>query len=106
MKRLVEQRGDVKEIYHKDPGDGKFHIEVVQDVAQYLRSNKESQGDFRRGSKWGEGMHKVASVPEVVIAQWWKELGDNPLAKHNRKWLYAKLNSNEYSALRTRTGRI
>ena len=106
MKKLVEQRGDVSEIYHKDPGENKFHIQIVQDVSQYLRSNREDQGNFRRGSKWGEGMHRVASIPEVVIAEWWKELGSNPLSKQNRKWLIAKLNSNEFSGLRTRTGRL
>ena len=106
MKRLVSNDGDVAEVFHKSPGDNKFHIELVQDVAQYLRSNKESQGEHRRGSKWGEGMHKVASIPEVVLQMWWKELGDDPLAKRNRKWLTAKLNSVEFSSLRTRVGRI
>lgn len=106
MKRLVDINGDTMEIFHKSPGDDKFHIEVVQDVAQYLRANRESQGNHRRRSSWGKGMHKVASIPQVVIEQWWRELGDNPLAKHNRKWLAAKLNSNEFSGLRTRVGRI
>lgn len=106
MKRLLEKRGDVTEIYKRDNGDSKFHIEIVQDVSKYLRKNRYDQGEFRRGSRWGKGMHKVASIPEVVLAEWWKELGDNPLAKHNRKWLIAKLNSNEFSLLRSRLGRL
>ena len=105
MRRVLERRGDITEVFHKDDED-KFHIEIVQDVAQYLRCNREDQGNHRRGSKWGEGMHKVASIPEVVLADWWKELGDNPLAKHNRGWLIAKLNSNEFNGLRSRVGRL
>lgn len=104
MKRLLDQRGDVQEVYHRD-GD-KIHIQTYQDVAQYLRTNREDMGQHRARSHYGEGMHRVASIPEVVLAQWWKELGSNPLAKQNRKWLISKLNSNEFVGLRTRPGKL
>jgi len=40
------------------------------------------------------------------MTQWWKELGDDPGATRNRKWLAAKLNSTEFLKLRTKTGRM
>lgn len=106
MKKITEIDGDVREIYHKDAHDDKFHVEIVQDVSQYLRVNKEERNQTERGTPYGNksAFHKVASIPEVVIAQWWKELGSNPLSSENRGWLIAKLNSNEYNKLRTREG--
>ena len=108
MKRYSEIDGDLQEIYHKDAHDDKFHVQLVQDVSQYLKVNDAQRNDTERGTRWGNqsAFHKVASIPEVVIAQWWKELGSNPLSKENRGWLIAKLNSNEYKKLRTREGRL
>jgi len=107
MKRILSSDGDVTEIYHKDAHDeGKFHIQLVQDVQQYIRANKEQFNVTEKGTSWKGDMHKVASIPESVLADWWNELGANPLAKENRGWLIAKLNSNEFRALRTRAGQI
>ncbi len=108
MKAITERDGDVTEIYHKDPHDDKFHVQIVQDVSQYLRVNQHERHQTERGTPYSNksAFHKVASIPEVVIAQWWKELGSNPLAKENRRWLVAKLNSNEFKKLRTREGQI
>ena len=107
MKEIVDYDGDLKEVYHKDAHDDKFHIEIVQDVQHYLKSNKMERDLNERKGKFSGGMlHKVASIPEVVLADWHKELGANPLAKENRNWLIAKLNSSEFAKLRTREGRI
>lgn len=105
MGRLLESDGDVTEIYHKDH-DGKVHIELVQDVAQYLRMNANQFNTTEKGTTWKGDMHKVASIPEVVLAQWWQELGSNPLDKENRNWLIGKLNSREFYKMRTRAGQI
>lgn len=106
MKIISERDGDVTEIYHKDPHDDKFHLQIVQDVSQYLRVNKNERTES--GTTFGNksAFHKVASIPEVVISQWWKELGSNPLSKENRKWLIAKINSSEYSNLKTKEVRV
>lgn len=102
MRAITEKQGDVTEIYHKDPHDDKFHVEIVQDVSQYLKANKEDRD--HSGTKFSNksAFHKVASIPEVVVAQWWKELGSNPLSVENRKWLIAKLNSSDYPKLKTK----
>ncbi|MBL4891464.1 MAG: hypothetical protein JKX91_06515 [Rhizobiaceae bacterium] len=106
MSKLIESDGDVHEIYHKDNHTGQFHIEIVQDVAAYLRANKEEFNVTEKRTTWKGDFHKVASIPEVVVAQWWKELGSNPFSKENKPWLVAKLNSNEFYRLRTRAGTI
>lgn len=106
MKAITETDGDVTEIYHKDPHDDKFHVQIVQDVSQYLRMNKQDKDNSGTAFGSKSAFHKVASIPEVVVAQWWKELGSNPLSKENRKWLIAKLNSNEFERLKTKEVRI
>jgi hypothetical protein len=105
MGRLLESDGDVHEIFHKDNSGG-FHIEVVQDVGKYLKANSDEFNVTEKGTSWKGDFHKVASIPEVVAAQWWKELGSNPFSKENRGWLAAKLNSREFYKLRTRAGNI
>ena len=104
MGRLLSSDGDVTEIFHKE--DGKIHIEMIQDVDKYLKSNAEQFNITEKGTTWKGDMHKVATVPEVVLAQWWKELGSNPLSKENRPWLMARLNSREFYKMRTRAGHL
>ena len=108
MKQIIGRDGDLTETFHKDPHDpSKFHIEIAQNVSSYLKANSEDRATHRRKSSYGKGsFHKVASIPEVVVAQWWKELGSNPLAKENRKWLISKLNNRDFYKVRTRNGRI
>jgi hypothetical protein len=102
MKRILDSYGGKTEIFHKD-GD-KFHIQIVQDVAPYLRQNAQSRGMQKQG--WKGDLHEVAAIPAVVIEQWNKELGDNCLKTKHRKFLVAKLNSNEFRDLRTKEGRL
>ncbi len=97
-----------KETFVKD-GD-KIHIHQTQDVERYLDQNKREQ-QIRNGSWKGE-MHKVASIPPIVVVMWKEELkakgapNHDPFSKENRNWLIAKLNSSEFSAFRTKEGRI
>ena len=106
MKRYFGSNGDMREIYHKDPHDNKIHIQVVQDVGRYIKANQEQFNITEKGTTWKGDFHKVASIPLVVLEQWTKELGDNPLKKEYEGWLAAKLNSNEFYRLRTRAGAI
>ena len=106
MGTLLDSDGDVHEVYHKDSHTGQFHIEVVQDVGRYLKANADEFNITEKGTSWKGDLHKVASIPEVVAAQWWKELGSNPFSKENRGWLAAKLNSREFYRLRTRAGAV
>lgn len=93
----------LKEIYHKT--DKGFAIQTIQDVKPILERNKQlmndDSGHYRNGN-----YHHVASIPLVVVEQWRKELGDDPMAKHNRKWLIAKLNDSENKFMRTKGGKL
>ena len=93
----------VTEYFHKT--ENGFAIQTVQDVQPVLERNKallnNDSGHYRDGN-----YHHVASIPIVVIEQWRKELGDDPMAKHNRKWLIAKLNDPDNKFMRTKGGRL
>ena len=106
MSKPLSQDGDVSEVHHYSQSDDQTIIQTGQDVAPDLDRNAEERNQKGGGENWKRDFHKVASIPLVVIEQWTKELGDNPLAKHNRKWFIAKLNSNEFLKLRTKEGRI
>ena len=107
MKKLLNTDGDISSVFHYDHTEDKPIIQTVQDVTPYLESNKSQYNEKERHSKWREGLgEKVASIPFIVLEQWRVELKDDPLAKRNRKWLRAKLNSNDNKFLRTRPGVI
>ena len=106
MSKHLSQNGDVSEVHHYSQADDQTIIQTVQNVSPYLDRNAEERNQKGGGENWKGDFHKVASIPLVVIEQWTKELGDNPLSKRNRKWLVAKLNSNEFLKLRTKEGRI
>lgn len=107
MKKIldVDPVTGLTEIFHKDPGSDKFTIQTVQNVGPVLEHNKKllnnDTGNYRNGN-----FHHIASVPHVVIEQWRKELGDDPLAKRNRKWFIAKLNDRDNKFMRTKGGTL
>ena len=84
--------------------DGTFTIKTSQDAAPFLADNASARSTADSG--WKGDFHEVASVPPIVWNLWWKELGDDPGAKRNSKWLIAKLNSSDYLKLRTKEGNI
>lgn len=83
---------------------GKTIVKCVQDVEPVLDQNQRLRSNQESG--WRGEMHHVASIPKIIIDQWWKELGDNPLHRRNRKWFVAKLNNTDFSKFRTKDGRI
>lgn len=108
MKKLIDYDPvtGIKEVFHKDASNpNKFYIETVQDVSSVIEHNKrlisEDSGNYRHGN-----FHHVATIPHVVIERWRKELGDDPMAKRNRKWLLAKLNDRDNQFMRTKGGRL
>ena len=105
MKRILDHDSysGITEIYHGN-GDGTFTIETKQDVDPFLKDNAINRSAASTG--WKGEMHEVASIPPIVWHMWWKELGSDPGARHNRAWLAAKLNSNEFVKLRTKEGRM
>lgn len=84
--------------------DGKTVLKKTADVGKELDLNAADRNSAQSG--WKGDMHKVASIPLIVVEQWWKELGSDPFAKQNRKWLIARLNSGDWSKLRTKEGNL
>lgn len=104
MKKLLDFDGETAEYFHYDEMNDRTTIEVVQDVSGCLKRNEDKRS--LADTTWKGDLHEVAAIPRVVLEQWWRELGSNPLAKENRKWFIARLNNSEWSKLRTKEGRI
>ena len=100
--RILDDDCGVK-TFHKVK-DGKTIIKSVQDVQPILDTNTALKAEANKG--WKGDIHHVASIPKVVVASWWKELGSNPFAKENRAWLIARLNNRDWSKLRTKEGNL
>jgi len=111
MKKLIETdlaTGITEEIeYNKS--EKRVTVKHSQDVEPFINANK---ADLNADSGNFKGdMHKVASIPPIVIEDWANELrrmGRNPWPFHksNKTWLIARLNSRDWRALRTKRGNI
>ena len=102
--RLLDVRGDIKEILHFDESSGKSIIQIVQDVDHYLKQiEKEKQHSV---SGWKGDLHKVATVPLVLVERWNQEFKCNILDKKNRHLLMLKLKDPEFKKLRVKEGRL
>jgi hypothetical protein len=108
--RDIDAQTGIIETFHKDSLTGKIHIHKEQDVNPFLESNKLELNNQSSGFK-GD-MHKMASIPPIVLEMWREDMkkkgyaNANPLALENRKYLLAKLNSPDWNFLRTKQGVI
>ena len=100
--------GIVEHIGRND--NGQTIIQKTQDTRGIVAANRYELQHTRGG--WQGDMHKVASIPLIIIDQWREELKArgapdcDPLSTNNRSFLIAKINSSEWSGLRTKEGRI
>lgn len=91
--------------------NGDTVIQKTQDIRGIVQANRREINNHIDNS-WQGDMHKVASIPMIVVEQWREELKAkghidcNPLSTENRNFLIAKINSSEWSALRTKQGRV
>ena len=110
MMRDIDLQTGIIETFSKDAMTGKIHIHKEQDVKPFLEANK--QEIKNQASRFKDGMHKVASIPPIVLEMWREDMklkgypNPNPLAKENRDYLKARLNSSEWNFLRTKQGVI
>lgn len=112
MSRLldIDRFTGIVETFKKDDLTGKIHIKKSQDVEGLLDLN--SADRTSSNNSWRGDMHKVASIPLIFIEQWREELkamgsaNINPLARENKLFFIAKLNSRDWAKLRTKEGRI
>jgi len=91
---------------------GKNIIRKRQDTDAIFSANTQEINSHASGNNWQGDMHKVASIPLIVVDMWREELkakglsNCNPLHNDNKTFLIAKINSSEWSKLRTKQGRI
>lgn len=91
--------------------EGKSIIRKHQNTDAIVNANRNEMNSQIDGN-WKGDMHKVASIPIIIVDMWREELkarGNhdcNPLSSENRSFLIAKINSSEWSGLRTKQGRI
>lgn len=102
--RILDVNGDIIETSHYDEDSDRLVIKKTQDAKPYLDQIQKERSDQVEG--WKGDLHKVATVPLVLVEEWCKEFGCNILAKENRHLLMLKLNDSQYSKLRTKEGRI
>lgn len=91
---------------------GRIVVKRTQDVEGYFEQNK---AEFNSAPSWrpyasgkkDRPLRKVASIPNIVVEAWMKE-GVNIFdpSPEMQKKVAEKLNSNEYSHLRTYPGRV
>lgn len=111
MSRLldIDNFTGIREDFHKDPITGKITIHKSQNTSELLDLNLAEQDV---SNSWKGDMHKVASIPLIIIEMWREELiakgatNPNPLHKDNKAFFIAKINSGDWSKLRTKRGRI
>lgn len=100
----------ITETYFKDYSTGEVKINRSQNTGIVTDLNTRERN--AASSNWGGDMHKVATVPLIVIEQWREELkrkgydNPDPLAACNRDWFLARLNHRDFKMLRTKEGMI
>lgn len=98
----------ITEYFHQE--GNKITIHSTGDAGARFEQNNIEKLNARAG--WKESFHKVATVEPIMIEAWRMELVlkgadcTNPLSKHNRVFLLAKLNDRDYSKLRTKEGKL
>lgn len=104
VERTLGENGIETSEYIDEKG---VHVHRVQDVEDVLNENKaayNSHGDWK-SSRYGKGpMHKIASIPIIVVEQWLKEGFDIYTATPQQ--IRRKLNDPEYKYLRTIPGKL
>ena len=97
-------------IEHFGKVDGKNVVKRTQDVDGIVDETKRKLSSSSNG--WKEDFHHVASIPLIIIDKWREELkkkgvtNPDPLARENKAFFIAKINSSDFSSFRTKAGRV
>lgn len=101
--KLVNATDDKQTIFHDS--DGKFTLEIRQDVTGILEKNKAEFASVDERAKWGE-LTKVASLPFVVVDDLNKKGIMRGFAVIDERRFKAFLNDPDNRFFRTRPGEI
>lgn len=92
--------------------EGRNVIRKHQNTDAIFDANVRELNGHSSGNNWGGDLHKVASIPLIVVDMWREELKKkglvncDPLHNDNKTFFIAKINSSEWSKLRTKQGRV
>lgn len=84
--------------------NGKIEYNTVEDVSKHLALNRQAKA--KESGNWKGDMHHVASIPQTLYMEWWKEFGGNPMSPEHQPRLLRKLQQREWSQLRVKSGRL
>jgi hypothetical protein len=101
--KLVNATDDKQTIFHD--ADGKFILEVRQDVSEIIERNKKQYAATDERAKWGE-FTKVASLPLSVIDDLNKKGIMRGFAVIDERKFRAFLNDPDTRHFRTRPGEV
>jgi hypothetical protein len=82
-----------------------FSIVGEQNVDGVIEHNKRLQNEVDDKKAIKKGWWKYASIPNIFIEKWSKEIGGDILARENSKELFKRLNHPDYKLLKTTHGR-
>lgn len=87
--------------------DGLLVRHSSEDVEPILEANKRrANATPETGRFAGDGFHMVARIPRILIEKWMNEEGIDFFDRNDWPKIVAKLNSSEYSYLKTLKARI
>lgn len=100
--RILDIRPDgIIEKFHYDETTDTSYIETIQDVESIIKENKRQFNDTPEFGKHKGDLHRVASVPVVLMQKWAKEWGLNMYGEDFKVKLIQRLNDPDYKYLKT-----
>lgn len=100
--RLLSKEQGVSTYFREN--NGKIEYNTVEDVKKHLDLNQAAKN--KESGNWKGDIHHVASIPQTVYMEWWKEFGGNPMSPENQPRLMKKLQLREWQKLRVKSGRL
>ncbi len=106
MRRFFNPALDAIEEYYYNEQDEKIYYRKIEQLGNHIEANQQDF-NFHNGVGYGDsqGVHKVASIPLILIDKWKKEHGFdwfNSTDREKRLWL----DKPEHAFLKVRPGKL
>ncbi len=100
--KVLSQEGGVTTEFRDN--NGVYEFNTKEDVQGLLDMNQQALS--RESGNWKGDLHHVASIPQTLYMEWWKEFGGSPMSPENQPRLMAKLQERQFAKLRVKSGRL
>ena len=103
--RGFTDEGMILRTYEEDEAEERMIIKSHQNIGPILENNKRlytADDGYSPSREW----RRAASVPNIIIEKWIRELGINAYKLEDQPKILAMLDSPEYRWLRTAPGRL